>query len=138
VQLGFDHLEMVPAIKPGQTVYLYCHDQTSLYQSGDVIYFRLQQDPEFHFARIVAKDQGHLELKNKNLFINGNLHKPTENAFPDNLEESHQLKQGEFFIVQDKQSVSWMDSTTLGPLKEEQIVIKGKIFFYMDQTPSPN
>ena len=135
VKLSSDQFEMSPAINPGQTVFLYKHKNNELYLSKDIIYYKKDDENEYHFARIIAKDQGKVEIKNQNLFFNGDLHAPTKDSFPGHVNKSYDLNFGDFFIVQDQQGSHWMDSIAVGPMKSDKIVIRGKIFFYMSQVP---
>jgi len=135
IQLSADQIEMMPSIVPGQVVYLYKHPKLENYLVGDIVYYRKKNESKFHFARLVALNKGTLEIKNKNLYLNQTIHAATKDAFPVSVQKIFQLSHGQFFLVQDQQGASWMDSIALGPIDSSELEIRGKVFFFMKQSP---
>ena len=133
IRLSMDQVEMMPTIVPGQNVYLYSHSDKQNYLPGDIIYFKMKDENRFHFAKIGAKNEGSVEIKDKNLWIDGELYQGTKDKLPIFLQKKYQLKENEYFLVQNDPTVNWLDSISLGPIPMNKIEIKGKLFFFMKQ-----
>lgn len=77
--------------------------------------------------RIVAKDKGEISIKNGKLFVNG-VH-DIKVQIPSQIQKSYpSLKKGEVFCVFDNQSTFFEDSIILGPIKQNDLEIVGKVF----------
>jgi signal peptidase I len=130
IVLSHKHIEMEPSIKAGQSLYIFKRSDAA-YQKGDIIFAKLSTESDFHLYRIFSVNQGDVEIKNGQLFLDGvpeeiaNFHLPTDlnKNFP-------KLKKGEYFLIHDNQTTELVDSIVLGAIAHSDLEIKGKVFFY--------
>lgn len=121
-----EHYEMTPLITPGDSALLYKHDDWN-YQVGDTILIKTKNNGSYRFMRIVAQDQGTVELKDGKLWIDGredphiDIPSKPSRVFPP-------LTTGQVFCVCNNQGTDVQDSLVSGVF-DKSMDVKGKIFF---------
>ena len=125
------HIEMTPAIQPGQTLYLYTHKKFNDYKKDDVVWYSSPKATRPRLGRIIAKEGDLLSVQQGQVFCNAQAVKPLLQGLPEKLNKAFPvLSQGEFMIVHDQQTAPVEDSLTLGALNEDSALIWGKLFFF--------
>jgi hypothetical protein len=123
-----ENIEMMPLIFPGQTIYLYQHDDPQDYQVGDILWYRQKNASSFQWGELVAVAGDQMRIENGRVTREQKI-LPISNL-PANLSKSYPVVQEHhWFIIHHNQESSLSDSLVLGELPMTELKVKGKFFF---------
>ena len=123
-----DHIEMLPSIPPGQSVYLYQHSNPKNYLVGDVLWYRKSTSNDFQWGELIGVEGDHLEIIEGKVFRGRDI-LPILNL-PRHLNKSYPVvPKNHVFIVHHNQESPLQDSLMLGSFNLNGLIVHGKIFF---------
>lgn len=123
-----DHIEMLPLIPPGQSIYIYQHSDPKTYQVGDVLWYRKKNDAAYQWGELIAIEADQIEIKEG--FVYRNQERLPIMNLPTHLNKNFPLVQKDhWFIVHHNQESPLKDSLILGELPLNELEVHGKIFF---------